>query len=280
MATGRENGEGAGAAAGSARRERISACIIAGNEEENIRRCLESVRWADEIIVVDSFSTDRTREIAREYTDRVVQHRWLGYIGQKVLAKSLARGPWVMFVDADEEVSDALRRDIEREFGAGVPEDVAGFEFPRVVWHLGRWIRHGEWYPDIKLRLFCKDRGACAGTEPHDRIYVQGRVQRLAGELHHYTYSDISDQIATLNRFSSISAECGRALGARRLLFRLLFHPPFRFFRSYILKRGFLDGIPGFIVAIAIAFATFAKYAKSWEACMIRQFPKAGDPQP
>ncbi len=246
-------------------REAISVCIIAGNEEENIRRCLESVRWADETIVVDSFSTDRTREIALEYTPRVVQHRWLGYIGQKVLAKSLARHPWVMFVDADEEVSDELRREILRTFDAGIPEAVAGFDFPRMVWFLGRWIRHGEWYPDIKLRLFRKRLGSCVGTEPHDRIYVRGEVRHLSAPLHHYTYTDISDQIATINRFSSISAQSVNCRGCWGILFRLFFHPPFRFFRSYLLKRGFLDGVPGLIVSGAIAFGTFAKYAKQWE---------------
>lgn len=247
------------------RRETISVCIIAGNEEDCIRRCLESVRWADEVVVVDSFSKDRTREIALEYTDRVYQHRWLGYIGQKALAKSLARHPWVMFVDADEEVSDELRRDIQRTFEAGVPDEVAGYDFPRMVWYLGRWIRHGDWYPDVKLRLFRKDRGECAGTEPHDRIYVQGTVRHFTSPLHHYTYTDIADQIATLNRFSTISARTRFAAGDRPRLFRMVLDPPFRFFRGYVLKRGFLDGVPGLIVAMSVAFATFIKYAKLWE---------------
>lgn len=246
-------------------REAISVCIIAGNEEDNIRRCLESVRWADEIVVVDSFSTDRTREIALQYTDSVYQHRWLGYVAQKALAKSLARHPWVMFVDADEEVSDELRRDILRTFERGVPDAVAGFDFPRIVWYLGRWIRHGEWYPDIKLRLFRKARGECAGTEPHDRIYVHGQVRHFTSPLHHYTYTDISDQVSTLNRFSTISAETHHRRRGGSSVFRLVFHPPFRFLRGYVLKRGFLDGIPGLIVAMSIAFGTFVKYAKLWE---------------
>jgi len=236
-----------------------------GGGEDNIRRCLESVRWADEIVVLDSFSTDRTRAIALEYTDRVIQHRWLGYIGQKALAKTLARSPWVMFVDADEEVSDELRCEILRTFDAVVPESVAGFDFPRMVWYLNRWIRHGEWYPDIKLRLFRKDRGSCSGTEPHDRIYVQGTVRHLSAPLHHYTYADISDQIATINRFSTISADSGIARSAGSILFRLALHPPFRFFRNYVIKLGFLDGVAGLIVAGSIAFGTFTKYAKLWE---------------
>lgn len=249
----------------SSKRDKITVCIIAGNEESNIRRCLESVRWADEIVVVDSFSTDKTREIALGFTDRVFQHRWLGYIGQKVLAKTLSSHPWVMFVDADEEVSDALRDEILSIFDKGVASNVDGFAFPRMVWFLGRWIRHGDWYPDTKLRLFRKARGNCTGSEPHDRIYVEGDVQYLKAPLHHYTYNDISDQIFTLNRFSSISAQTHVDNGGHYSIFRLIFHPPFRFLRSYLLKCGFMDGVPGFIVAGSIAFATLTKYAKIWE---------------
>ena len=246
--------------------ESISACIIAGNEEENIERCLRSVQWADEIVVVDSFSKDRTVDIARRYTDRVYQHKWLGYIGQKQLIKDLAKGPWVMFVDADEEVSPALQAEIEAWFSNPVPPEIAGFEFPRLVRYLDRWVRHGDWYPDIKLRLFRKDRATCGGKEPHDRVFVQGQVRRLLGCLHHYTYSDIHDQIDTLNRFSRISAGTRQAEGHRFRLSDILFRPMFRFIRGYFFKLGILDGLPGFIIAVNVAFGTFIKYAKLWEA--------------
>lgn len=250
---------------GSSLTEAISVCIIAGNEERNIRRCLESVKWADEIVVVDSFSKDRTVEIAREYTARVYQHRWLGYIGQKKLIKDLAKGPWVMFVDADEEVSPALREAIQTFFQNGVPASVAGVEFPRLVRYLKRWIRHGDWYPDIKLRLFRKDRSRCGGTEPHDRIYVEGDVVRLKAPLYHYTYAGISEQITSINRFSTISAE-GRWRDTNRFRLRdLLFRPPFRFVRGYLFKSGWRDGLPGLIIAVNVAFGTFVKYAKLWE---------------
>ena len=245
--------------------EKISVCVITFNEHRNIARCLESVKWADEIVVVDSFSTDDTVEIAKRYTDRVSQHKWMGYIGQKKLAKSLATHPWVMFVDADEEVSDALRSEIEEWFAKPIPHDIDAFEFPRLVRYLGRWIRHGDWYPDVKLRLFRKDRGTCGGQEPHDRVFVPGRIHRLKSDLNHYTYRGIEDQIATLNKFSTISAQGDtKKMGFVRL-FEMVFHPPFRFFRSYILRRGFLDGIPGLIVATSVAFGTFIKYAKLWE---------------
>lgn len=248
------------------RREKISVCIITGNEEDNIRRCLESVKWADEIVVVDCFSTDATMAIALEYTDRVFQHRWLGYISQKAVAKSLARNDWVLFVDSDEVVSEALREEIEGVFGKGIPEGVNGYDFPRQVWFLNRWIKHGDWYPDTKLRLFRRTKGVCGGAEPHERIDVQGRVLHLKDPLYHYTYGSIDDQIGTLNRFSTISA--GNTQGRRSnfyALFGMIAHPPFRFFRCYVIKRGFLDGVPGLIIAVAVAFGSFFKYAKIWE---------------
>ena len=260
--------------AGESHREKVSVCIIAGNEERNIRRCLESVRWADEIVVVDSFSKDRTYEIAKEYTDRVYQSEWRGYVEQKALAKSYARMPWVMFVDADEEVSDALRDEILSRLGHGVPDEIAGFDFPRMVWYLDRWIRHGDWYPDRKLRLFRSDRGTCAGTEPHDRIYVQGRVGHLRSPLFHYTYDSIDDQFETLNRFSRISANGQGRRSTLNILWHMFMDPPFRFLRCYILRCGFLDGIPGIIIASTIAFGTFSKYAKLWEKLHTRPAPQ------
>ena len=138
-------------------REKISACITACNEEHKIRRCLQSVQWTDEIVVVDSFSSDRTVEICKEYTDKVHQHQWLGYIGQKNLIKDMAEGPWILFIDADEEVSPTLCAEIQEEFDSGACGPIAGYEFPRLVKYLGRWITHGDWYPDVKLRLFRKE---------------------------------------------------------------------------------------------------------------------------
>ena len=246
-------------------REHISVCITAGNEEKNIRRCLESVTWADELIVVDSFSTDRTPDICREYTHLVYEHKWLGYIAQKNLIKDLATKPWVMFVDADEEVSAQLRDEILEEFSCERCVGVAGYEFPRMVYYLGRWIRHGDWYPDMKLRLFRKALGNCGGKEPHDRTTVDGPVRRLKGNIYHYTYSGILDQLSSLNRFTSITAETKHAEGNRFALIDLMFRPAFRFFRGYFLRLGMLDGLPGLIIAMTTAYGVFAKYAKLWE---------------
>lgn len=250
--------------AGAGGRPKISACIITYNEEAHIRRCLESVRWCDEIVVLDSFSTDRTVEISREFTDRVTQHAWLGYVGQRNLIRTLATHPWLLFLDADEEVSVGLRAEIEERFSRDLG-DVAGFEFPRMVYYLGRWIRHGEWYPDVKLRLFRKDLGRTEGEEPHDRVVVRGPVERLRNPIWHYTYDDIEDHLNTMNRFSSITARRRLVEGGKFHLADLLLHPPFRFVKAYVLRGGFRDGLHGFVIACISAFASAMKYAKLWE---------------
>jgi glycosyltransferase involved in cell wall biosynthesis len=246
-------------------REKISACITAGNEERNIRRCLDSIKWCDEIIVVDSFSADKTAEICREYTDLVYHHRWLGYIGQKNLIKDLASHPWILFIDADEEVSPGLKQEILDAFEQRRSDDAAGYLFPRMVWYMNRWIRHGDWYPDAKLRLFRKEKGTCGGREPHDRTTVDGPVKRMRNPLYHYTYTDIADHTATLNRFSNITAEGwyneNKPFRRRDLIFR----PPIRFLRGYLIRGGFMDGLPGFIIAALTAYGVFVKYATLWE---------------
>lgn len=243
--------------------QKISVCVICGNEIDNIERCLKSVQWADEVVVLDSFSNDGTFEIVQKYATKALRHEWMGYIGQKKLAASEATHPWILFVDADEEVSDGLREEIEKTFSKKLPEDIHGFNCPRLVFYLGRWIRHGDWYPDMKLRLFLRDFGECGGEEPHDRIHVEGKVNNFRHPLNHYTYDSISDQINQINRFSSISAETYRK--TKVSYFIMSFHALFRFFRCYIIKRGFLDGIPGLIVAVNVAFSTFSKYAKLWD---------------
>ena len=250
-------------------REKISACITAGNEEAKIRRCLESVTWADEIVVVDSFSTDRTVEICKEYTGRVYRHKWLGYIGQKNLIKDMAAGPWILFIDADEEVSERLKEEILAHLDTDGTE-YAGYEFPRMVQYLGKWITHGDWYPDIKLRLFRKELGKCAGVEPHDRVTVRGKVRRLRGNLYHYTYDNIEDQVAAINRFSTITALGWHKRGKRARVIDIVFRPLLRFLRGYVFRLGFINGARGLIIAVTISYGVFIKYAK------LRQFNAFG----
>ncbi|MCG2681130.1 MAG: glycosyltransferase family 2 protein [Kiritimatiellae bacterium] len=254
-------------------RDKISACLTVGNEENNIRRCLDSLFWVDEIVVVDSFSKDHTVEICRQYTERVYQHEWLGYVGQKELIKKMATHPWIMFIDADEQVSPELRDEILREFESGGNREYDGYEFPRKVFFLGQWITHGEWWPDLKMRLYRKDKGLCTGREPHDHVLVTGPVKRLKGCLNHYTYDDLSDQIMTQNRFSTISSQCLIKEQRHFSGIDLIFRPLFRFFKGYILKQGFLDGYRGFIISALIAMGVFLKYAKLWELTFIHKPP-------
>ena len=244
-------------------REKISACITAGNEGNKIRRCLESVRWCDEIVVVDSFSTDRTAEICREFTDRVYQHEWLGYIGSKNLIRELARYEWLLYLDADEEVSSALRDEIQHEFHQGVNE-VAGYRCPRRVYYLGRWIRHGEWYPDYKLRLFRKGAGRSEGEEPHDHVVVNGQVKTLRSPIYHYTYDDLHDHVETINRYTTITAQEKFRKGARFHWYDYSIRPLWRFLKAYFFKLGLLDGMQGLVIARVSAFGVRMKYAKLW----------------
>ena len=242
----------------------ISACVTTFNEEHNIHRCLQSLVWCDEIVVVDSFSTDRTVELCRTYTDKVEQHAWLGYIGQKNLIRKMASHEWLLFVDADEEVSDALREQIIAEFNKG-PGEICGYEFPRMVNYMGRWIRHGEWYPDVKLRLFRKDRGRSGGQEPHDQVFVNGPVKRLRGHLYHFTYDDLYDHVETMNRFSTITAREKYREGQRFRWADFVFRPPLRFLKAFFIKRGFMDGTRGFLIALISSVGVYVKYAKLWE---------------
>ena len=244
--------------------QKVSACVIVLNEEQKIGRCLKSLSWCDEIIVVDSFSTDHTVEIARQYTDRVIQHEWLGYVGQRTMIRDQATHPWILYLDSDEEVSPDLRRELEREMKHWDGVHI-GYEFPRLVYFLGRWIRHGEWYPDVKLRLFHRDYGRTEGIEPHDKVVVRGPVKRLKSPVWHYTYDDLRDQAETLNRFSSITAQQKFVADTPFRITDLLFRPAFRFIKGYLLRRGFLDGMPGFIIACSNAYSAFLKYAKLWE---------------
>jgi len=245
-------------------REKISACVMTCNEERNIRRCLESIMWCDEIVVVDSFSTDRTIEICREYTDKVLQHEWLGYIGQRNLMRRMAVHPWVLYIDADEEISPKLRDAIVHEFEHRTDRFV-GYEFPRQVYYLGKWIRHGAWYPDFKLRLFLRDKGRSGGVEPHDQVVLDGPVRRMHHPIWHYTYEDITDHVNTTNRFSSISACSMFEDGQRFKWSDFLIRPPWRFVRGFIFRSGWIDGRRGFIIAVVNAFGVAMKYAKLWE---------------
>jgi glycosyltransferase involved in cell wall biosynthesis len=239
----------------------ISAIVVCFNEEDNIRDCLESLRWCDEIIVVDSFSTDGTVEICREYTDRVIQRPWAGYRDQKAFAHSQATREWVFLVDADERVPPELRDEIDEALSRR-GDRFSAFSVPRLVRYLGRWWWRGGWYPDYDVRIFRRERATWGGSDPHERILVEGKVRRLKHALHHFSYRDITDHVQRINHFTNVSSRELKGHGGRWSWMDNLLRPGARFFRSYVWKRGFLEGLPGFFVAATAAVYVFLKYAK------------------
>jgi len=256
------------------RESKISVYMITYNNERTVKRALESVRWADEIVIVDSYSTDRTVEISRGFTDKVFQRPWPGHRDQYQYAADLTTHPWVMFVDADEEVSPELAQEVRRRVGER-DELCDGYVVYRKTYYLGRWIRYGGWYPDCEIRLYRKGKGRWEGGL-HARVAVDGKVGTLANEYLHYTYRDISDQLQTIDRYSRIAAEDMMRSGKRFSLFKLLFHPPFRFIKEYLWKQGFRDGLPGLIIAVSTLFYVFIKYAKLWEGSSVRPIEGEG----
>ncbi len=194
---------------------KLSAAIITFNEEKNICRCLESVRWMDELIVVDSFSSDHTVELARKYTDKVVQRTWPGHVLQKQFALEQADGDWIISLDADEELSPGAAAEIKSVLAAA-PADVNGYSFPRQSFYLGRWIKHGGWYPDRKVRLVRRGHARWGGEDPHDKLAADGQTRDLHGKINHYVYADISHQLRTVDSFSRITAQQWHEQGRRR----------------------------------------------------------------
>ncbi len=244
----------------------LSLAIISLNEEENIRRCLRSAAdLAREIVVLDSGSTDRTCDVAREFGARVQHQDYLGQRDQKKAAVALCTMPWVLLLDCDEELSPELRASIIAFFDKGDAARFAGARMARKVWFMGRWITHGDWYPDRKLRLFRRDKGRCEGDAAHDKVEVDGPVATLDGDLHHYSFRDMRHYIGKINPFADAFLEKQKSEGARWSLAATLFRPWWRFFRAYILRRGFLDGFPGLWIAVATAFFTFVRYSRLYE---------------
>src|SRR5262245_13592664 len=234
----------------SSNRPEVSAIVVCFNEEQRIEACLESLRWCDEIVIVDSFSTDRTPEICRRYTERFYQRAWTGYRDQKAHAHSLATKDWVLLVDADERVSAPLREEILAVLQNDAAE-CAAYSLPRLVYYLERWWWRGGWYPDYDIRLFRRERAKWGGAEPHEKILVDGKVRRLKNPIEHYTYRSIEDHIQRINRFTSIAAGELAGAGRRWHLSDVMLRPAVRFVRSYILQRGFMDGFAGFYVALS-----------------------------
>jgi glycosyltransferase involved in cell wall biosynthesis len=246
----------------------VSAYLITFNNARTLEKALESLSWVDEIVVVDSFSTDATPEIARKYANRFEQRKWPGFRDQYQYASTRCTHDWVLFLDADEEVSQELATEIQEELARNAarsaPDRVAGYNGHRRTWYLGRWILHGGWVPDFEIRVYDRRQGAWKG-DLHAKVHVDGPVRDLHGFLYHYTYADVSEQLQTIDRYSTTAAEDMLRNGKRFSFFHMLGNPAFRFVRDYVLKRGFLDGFPGLVVALNTAFYVLAKYAKLWE---------------
>ena len=244
-------------------RARLSVVVITYNEEDRLRRCLESVAWADEIVVVDSGSGDKTVDVARAFTDHVVLRPWSGFAPQKNFGVERATGDWILSLDADEEVSPELRRSIEAVLDTGGPAD--GFRAARQNIFWGRWVRHGRLYPDWQVRLFRRDRGRFVERDVHESVEVSGAVATLAGDLVHRSYRDVADFLTRTNRYTSLAADewvrSGRPFGAADLVAR----PIGRFFSMYVAHGGVRDGWRGFLLAVLYAYYVFIRSVKVWE---------------
>lgn len=260
------------------RRLPISVVMIARNEEHNLPRSLRSVcDWVEELIVVINDCEDGTALVAGEFGARVIEHPWISYVDQKNFAIKQANAPWVFSLDADEEVSQELRQQIAAAIDT-IPEQVCGIRFPRLNRFLGRWMKHGDWYPDMLTRMFRNGSGRFTGTFIHEKLEVDGGLLTLSGDLLHYPYDSMRDQIDKISHFANYFA-AERILKKRRWrLSETLLRPFWRFFRAYVIRRGFLDGFPGFYLAVETAFSTFARYGRLYEAerlgVEIKEFPK------
>jgi glycosyltransferase involved in cell wall biosynthesis len=240
----------------------LSVTIIARDAADEIGPCLDSVAFADEILVVDSGSRDDTVGLAQAKGARVIQQAWLGYGRQKQFAVEAAAHDWVLSLDADERVSPELRQAIE---AALVAPAAAGFEMARRNRFLGRWLAHGEGYPDWSLRLFDRRRARWSEDPVHEKVICSGPVERLHGDLLHESCDTLERYLAKQNHYTSLQAEALHRRGEQAGLFRLLLSPLFRFVRFYFLRGGFLDGLPGFIHIVIGCMNSFLKYAKLFE---------------
>lgn len=242
----------------------ISACIITLDEADRIDACLASLAWCDEIVVVDSHSRDETRARAAARGARVIERDWPGFAAQKEFAIRAAAHEWVLVVDADERVSDALRDEILARRRAGFA-GAAGYSLPRCSQYLGRWIRHGTWYPDRSVRLFDRRRGrfeAGATYDLHERVVLDAPAVGLAHDLLHVPYRSISEHLRTIDRYTTIMAEGLQARGRRAGVGDLVLHPAWRFFQFYVLRAGFRDGWRGLLLAYLAAHYVRLRYAK------------------
>lgn len=257
---------------------KLSVTVITYNEAGNIGAALDSVRWADEIVVVDAHSTDDTVAVARRYTDRVLLRAWNGFSTQKNFAASSAQHDWILSIDADERVSPALAGEIQRVMRDEPP--FRGYRIPRAAWHLGRWLRSTDWYPDHQLRLYDRRAGTWMPRRVHESVRVDGPVGALTGELLHYPYRDIAHHLETINRYTALAACDMYDRGRRARLVDLVAQPPLAFARNYVLCGGVRDGSAGLVVSVMNAYYVFLKFAKLWELQRTQNEPGTPNAEP
>ena len=254
---------------------KVSVTIITLNEAAHVAAAIDSVAWADEIIVVDSGSTDSTAEIARAKGAVVICREWPGWVDQKNFAAGQATHDWIFSLDADERVPPPLAGEI-RELLSGDPP-LRGYRVPRVTFHLGKWIRTTDFYPDYQTRLYDRRAARWRGRYVHESVSVDGSVGRFRHDLEHYSFRDLRDQLDRVNHYTTLAARQMHEAGRRAGLFDLVVHPFAAFLRNYLLRLGIFDGVPGLIISIVTAYSVFLKVAKLWE---LRTNPKSQIPNP
>ncbi len=240
---------------------KITATIITLNEERNIARAIESLRCCDEILIVDSGSIDRTVELAQNFGVKVIEASWLGYAAQKNWAAEQAANDWILSLDADEALSEALEAEIWNLKKSGPRHDA--YTMPRLARYLGKWILHSGWYPDRKVRLYHRSKAKWVGEFVHESVQVSGRVGHLQSNILHFTCDSLSEHLKTLDRYTTLAAQ---EIAARRLkvpMHKVILDPGWTFLKTYFVQRGFLDGHEGLVIAYMAAFYTFLKYSKA-----------------
>ncbi|MDP2208677.1 MAG: glycosyltransferase family 2 protein [Bacteroidota bacterium] len=245
-------------------KSKISVCVISFNEERNIEECLKSVAWADEIIMVDSFSTDRTIEIAKQYTSKIFLQEWKGYSEAKIYAVQNTSYDWILSIDADERVTPELKNEIIAVINDR-SKRYTGYKVARRAYFLGKWIKHCGWYPGYVVRLFRKDSGTFSKSRVHERFELVGETGTLKHDLLHFTDDNLLHYFNKFNKYTSLAADDLEEKGTDFRVWHLFIKPIYTFFKMFILKRGFLDGLHGFILSVLSSAYVFTKYAKLWE---------------
>jgi (heptosyl)LPS beta-1,4-glucosyltransferase len=255
----------------------LSALVITKNEERNIASCLDSLQWVDRLIVVDAESTDRTADIARRYTDQVFVRAWPGFGPQKNFGMDQSQSDWILVVDADEQVTMPLRQEISRLLQSGPASDIAGYEIPRRNYFYGRWIQGGGIYPDYQLRLFRRTAARYDDVLLHERLQITGRIEKLSSPLEHYSMPTIRHHVSKMMRYTTLGAQEKLKTTVHVSVLQIGAHHIGTILKTYVMRKGYRDGIHGLIVAMFAGMHTFVKYAKAYEILQRRGLQPAKD---